>query len=71
MVIFFSATFVNGASTMAAAFRLTAALVLLQCMIGVIECKKVARAKAGKAHKNHAPIHIVVNKVGYVNQCNA
>jgi hypothetical protein len=56
-------------ATMAAAFRLTAALLLLQCMIGVVECKKVARVKAGKTYKSHAPVHIVVNKVGYVKEC--
>jgi hypothetical protein len=26
--------------------------------------KKVARVKAGKQHKEHDPVHIIVNKVG-------
>lgn len=46
-----------------AAFRLVAALLLL---VLSVESKKVARVKAGKTYKDHAPVHIVVNKVGYV-----
>jgi hypothetical protein len=26
--------------------------------------KKVARVKAGKQHKEHDPVHVIVNKVG-------
>ena len=49
-----------------AALRLLAALLLL-VVLSVDAKKKVARVKAGKNYNGHEPVHIVVNKVGYVN----
>jgi len=47
------------------AFRLLVALLLL---VVSTEAKKVARVKAGRKYNEHEPVHIVVNKVGYVIQ---
>ena len=47
-----------------AAPKLLAALLLLVLVSLPADGKKLPRIKAGIVHKEHAPIHIVVNKVG-------
>lgn len=47
-----------------AASKLSAALLLLLFVSSLVDGKKIARVKAGKVHKVHDPVHIVVNKVG-------
>ena len=44
--------------------KLLAALLLLVLASPATEAKKVHRVKAGRIHKEHDPVHIVVNKVG-------
>lgn len=53
----------NVGATMAAP-KLLAALLLLVLVSLPADGKKLPRIKAGIVHKEHAPIHIVVNKVG-------
>jgi hypothetical protein len=48
---------------------LTKCLALVAVVMSVIVTpangkKKLARVKAGREHKEHDPIHVVVNKVG-------
>ena len=44
--------------------KFPAALLLLVLASSLVDGKKIARVKAGKVHREHDPVHIVVNKVG-------
>lgn len=45
-----------------------ALLQLLLSLTAVASALKVKRVKAGMHYKKHDPVHVVVNKVGYVSR---
>lgn len=46
--------------------NLTILVLVLQCFFFSGGAAKIKRVKAGKTYADHDPVHIVVNKVGYV-----